>query len=65
MKLGVFMQVLKWFQDSAALAPAIAAALILQGYPLTAFADRAGDVAALEAQCEKQREEKIKPFREM
>jgi hypothetical protein len=62
---GAFMQVLKWFQNSVPFAPVAAAVLILQGSPAAVFADPAGDVAALEAQCEKEREEKIKPLREM
>jgi hypothetical protein len=59
------MQALKWFQNSVLFAPVVAMALVLQGSPLTALADQASDVAALEAQCEKEREEKIKPLREM
>lgn len=39
-------------------------ALLLLGSPLAALADRASEVAALEAQCEKDREAKIKPLRE-
>jgi len=59
------MQALKSVQNFMLLAPLVAAVLIFQGSPLTAFADPASDVAALEAKCEKQREEKIKPLREM
>jgi hypothetical protein len=59
------MQLLKWLQNSTALAPFVAAGLLLQGSPVTVFADQASDVAALEAQCEMEREEKIKPLREM
>jgi hypothetical protein len=42
----------------------VAAALHGSGAPLVAFADRASEVAALEAQCEKDREAKIKPLRD-
>jgi hypothetical protein len=59
------MQVINWSRNSGLLGPVFAVALLFQGLPLTAFADPASDVAALEAQCEKQREEKIKPLREM
>jgi hypothetical protein len=59
------MQVLKWIRRSAALAPVVAVVLIFQASPQAVFADPASDVAALEAQCEKEREEKIKPLREM
>jgi hypothetical protein len=44
---------------------AFAAALVLLAGPLRALADKASDVAALEAQCEAEREAKIKPLREM
>jgi hypothetical protein len=59
------MQLFKRLQNTAVLTPAIAAALLLQGSPLAVLADQATDVAALEAQCEKEREERIKPLREM
>ena len=42
-----------------------AAALVLLGAPLSVFADKESDVAALEARCEAEREAKIKPLREM
>jgi hypothetical protein len=35
------------------------------GVSITAYADKAADVAALEAQCEQEREARIKPLREM
>jgi hypothetical protein len=35
------------------------------GKPALVFADQASDVAALEAQCEAQRDAKIKPLRDM
>jgi hypothetical protein len=38
---------------------------LLLDVSLKALADNKGDVAALEAQCEAQREEKIRPLREM
>jgi hypothetical protein len=44
---------------------AIAAMLVLWGNPVVVFADQASDVAALEAQCEAEREAKIKPLRDM
>jgi hypothetical protein len=39
-------------------------ALLLLGRPLGALAEKESDVAALEAQCEAEREAKIKPLRE-
>ena len=42
-----------------------AVAVVLLGSPLSVLADKASDVAALEAQCEAEREAKIKPLREM
>ena len=42
----------------------LAGALLLLGSPLAALADKASEVADLEAQCEKDREAKIKPLRE-
>ena len=42
----------------------VAAVLVACGGPLAAFADQASDVAALEAQCEAEREAKIKPLRD-
>lgn len=59
------MQVFKRCRNVTTLAPALVVALIFQGSPAEVFADAASDVAALEAQCEKEREEKIKPLREM
>jgi hypothetical protein len=59
------MQLLKWLQNSTAFASFVAAGLLMQGSPVTVFADQASDVAALEAQCEMEREVKIKPLREM
>jgi hypothetical protein len=44
---------------------ALAVVLILVGGPCSVWADKASDVAALEAQCEAEREAKIKPLREM
>jgi hypothetical protein len=43
----------------------IAAALMLFSMPVAVFADKEADVAALEARCEADREERIKPLREM
>lgn len=59
------MHALKWIKNLVALAPVLAAVLFLQGLPLVVFADQVSDVVALEAQCEKEREEKIKPLRDM
>jgi hypothetical protein len=42
-----------------------AAALLLLGGPLRVFADKESDVVALEAQCETEREARIKPLREL
>jgi hypothetical protein len=42
-----------------------AVALVVLGGPLSTLADKASDVAALEARCEAERQEKIKPLREM
>jgi hypothetical protein len=42
----------------------IAAAVLGSALPAVAMADAASDVAALEAQCEKEREALIKPLRE-
>lgn len=39
-------------------------ALVLLGGPSKVSADKAGDVAALEARCEAEREAKIKPLRD-
>ena len=44
---------------------AFAAALVLLAGPLRVLADKESDVAALEAQCEAEREAKIKPLRDM
>lgn len=38
--------------------------LVVLGMPLAASADKASEVAKLEAECEQQREAKIKPLRE-
>jgi hypothetical protein len=44
---------------------ACAAAFLLLGGPSRVFADKESDVVALEAQCEAEREARIKPLREM
>jgi hypothetical protein len=44
---------------------AFTGALVILGGPLRVLADKASDVAALEAQCEAEREAKIRPLREM
>jgi hypothetical protein len=59
------MQLFERLQIIPVLTPAVAVALLLLGSPLPVLADQAADVAALEAQCEKEREERIKPLREM
>ena len=43
----------------------IPAALILLSPPLVVLADQTSDVVALEAQCEQEREARIRPLREM
>jgi hypothetical protein len=43
---------------------AIAAMLVVWGNSAVVFADQAGDVAALEAKCEAEREARIKPLRD-
>jgi hypothetical protein len=50
---------------SVSLGALIPAALILLSPPLVVFADQTSDVVALEAQCEQEREARIKPLREM
>jgi hypothetical protein len=45
--------------------PALVGALLWLALPVAVFADRASEVAALEARCEQDREAKIKPLREM
>ena len=45
-------------------APILAAILVLLGGPGNVIADKAGDVTALEATCEAEREAKIKPLRD-
>jgi len=42
-----------------------ATALMLFSTPVAVFADKGADLAALEARCEADREERIKPLREM
>jgi hypothetical protein len=44
---------------------AIAAMLVVWGKPAVVFADPASDVAALEAECEAEREAKLKPLRDV
>ncbi|MGD0491999.1 MAG: hypothetical protein ABSC32_10645 [Steroidobacteraceae bacterium] len=44
---------------------AVAAMLVVWCRPVMVFADQESDVAALEAQCEAEREAKIKPLRDM
>jgi hypothetical protein len=66
MLLGGFsMQPHKRLKNTVRLGSSISAALILLGPPVVVFADSTSDVEALEAQCEKEREAKIKPLREM
>ncbi len=43
---------------------ALAAMFMIWWHPAAVFADRASDVAALEAQCEAEREAKIRPLRD-
>ncbi len=46
------------------LARVLSVVLVLLGAPVSVLADKAGDVVALEAQCEAEREAKIKPLRD-
>jgi hypothetical protein len=62
---GFSMQQHKTLENTVRIGALISAALILLGLPAAVFADRISDVEALEAQCEKEREAKIKPLREM
>jgi hypothetical protein len=59
------MQKRKTFDDLAGLGATLATALIALGSPVAAFADSVSDVQALEAQCEQEREARIKPLRDM
>jgi hypothetical protein len=54
------MQQHKRLENTVRIGASISAALILQGLPAAVFADKTSDVEALEAQCEKEREAKIK-----
>lgn len=58
------MQKLKSFSRAPRSLPS-GVALMMLSIPLISFADPAADVAALEAQCEQQREALIKPLRDM
>jgi len=51
--------------DSVRLRSSIAALLILLGPPSAVLADELANVQALEAQCEQERQERIKPLRDM
>jgi hypothetical protein len=53
------------FGESMRLRSSIAAILILLGSPAVVLADALADVEALEAQCEAEREARIKPLRDM
>jgi hypothetical protein len=53
------------FAHPAGFGALVAAALIWLGPAALAFADRRSDVEALEAQCEQEREARIKPLRDM
>jgi len=54
-----------WHDHKAQVTLSLAAVLLLFGLPRAVIADKADDVAALEARCEAERQEKIKPLREM
>lgn len=49
---------------SARLGPLLVTALLLFTPSMVVFADQTGDVEALEAQCEQEREARIKPLRD-
>jgi hypothetical protein len=59
------MQQHKRLENTVRIVSSIAAALILLTPPAAVFADSKSDVEALEAQCEREREARIKPLREM
>jgi hypothetical protein len=54
-----------WLGHQTHLTSSLAVLLLSVGVPTAVIADKAGDVAALEARCEAERQEKIKPLREM
>jgi hypothetical protein len=53
------------FHDSLRFRSCIAVLLLSMGSPLAVLADEIADVQALEAQCESEREARIKPLRDM
>ena len=59
------MQQLSWFSLPGGIGALVAAALVWLAPTAMAFADQLSDVEALEAQCEQEREARIKPLREM
>jgi hypothetical protein len=54
-----------WFSHPVGFAVLVAAALIWLAPTALVFADQLSDVEALEAQCEQEREARIKPLRDM
>jgi hypothetical protein len=55
----------RWLLNLVPPCSSIAVAMLWLGLPMAALADRESDTAALEAQCEQEREAKIKPLRDM
>jgi hypothetical protein len=54
-----------WLQGQIRHGLSVLSALLLLGLPAVVVADQVSDVVALEAQCEQEREVRIKPLREM
>jgi hypothetical protein len=59
------MQQRDWLQNQLCHGLSVLSALLLLSLPAVVVADQLSDVVALEAQCEQEREVKIKPLREM
>jgi hypothetical protein len=59
------MQRRNWLQSQIHHGSCVLSALLLLGLPAVVVADQMSDVVALEAQCEQEREVRIKPLREM
>ena len=59
------MQQRNWLRSQIRHGSSVLSALFLLSLPAAVVADQVGDVVALEAQCEHEREVRIKPLREM
>jgi len=59
------MQQRDWLQSQLCHGLSVLSALLLLSLPAVVVADQLSDVVALEAQCEQEREVRIKPLREM